>query len=162
MKKIIIRRIIEVICVEIFISALAMSLYFFDLLKDRRVIFFLSAFILVLYLLWTVRCLYRFRVVFDGKKSFFAVNVPIYSVLFATAIIAGFFTKLDEDLYIYSFLFMPFKMFRYAAKIWIFPGSGRMTRPVSALLVSILIAIPVVIIPFYLSTDRKMYIKKVE
>lgn len=157
MKTLIIKRIIEVICVEIFLSLLGMSLYFFNLLNDYRVIFFTSAFILVLYIIWTVRRCYKYRVNHDGKKIYYLVNAPFYLILFGSAIITGIF---DTER-VYSFLFMPFKLFHYAALAWRFPGWGYFTRPVSAALVSILIAIPVVIIPFYLSTDHKAYIKKV-
>ena len=85
------------------------------------------------------------------------MNVPIYFSMFAGAIVTGIF---DTEP-VYTYMFMPFKLFRYATAIWNPFGTEPMSRPLSALLVSVLIAIPVVIIPFFLSTDRKAYIKKI-
>ena len=162
MTKLIIKRIIEVIFVEIFLSALAMSLTFFGLLKDIRVSLLISAFILALYIVWTVIRCYRYRIKHTGKKKYFLVNAPFYLALFLSAIVPGFFIPDNAKDSVYSFLFMPFKLFRYATRIWNPFGDGLMSRPLSALLVSVIIAIPVVIIPFVLSSDRKAYIKKVE
>ena len=162
--KVIIRRIIEVICAEMLISALGASLIYFGIIDSAVSTLIIAIVVTVLYLIWTGICLYKFRVVFDGKRDFFLVNIPIYFTLFAGAIVTGYFKPEP----VYTFLFMPFKLLRIAARfcytkdLWRFPGAGRMTHSVSAAIISIVITILVIIIPFYISTDRKMYIKEVE
>ena len=157
MIKLIVRRIIEVIGVMILLSALVTALDLFGVFKNADIVFYTDLAITVVYIAWTVWCLYKFRVVFDGKKDFFMINAPIYLTMFAGAIVTGIF---DTEP-VYTYLFFPFKLVHYLAMIWRFPGAGRVGRPLSAVIMSIVIAIPVIIIPFYLSTARKTYIKKV-
>lgn len=162
--RVIIRRILEVILAEMVISALGTCLIYFEIINNAVVTLITAAAVTAIYFVWTVRCLYKFRVVFDGRRDYFLINIPIYGALFAGAIVTGIFKPEP----VYSFLFMPFKLLRvaarfcYAVDIWRFPGAGRMTHSVSAIIMSIVFAIPVIIIPFYITTDRKMYIKEVE
>ena len=156
--KYIINRTLDIIGVEIFLSLLAMSLYFTDFYVAYDIVFWAALVVTVIYLGWTVFCLYRFRLFFKGKETFFKVNAPLYGALFAAAIITSLF---DTEPY-YTFLFMPFKLFHFASLCWSFPGAGHMTRPVSAILVSVLIAIPLVLIPGFLTTKRKEKVTYIE
>ena len=153
-----INRTLDIIGVEIFLSLLAMSLYFADFYVAYDVVFWASLTVTVVYLGWTVYCLFRFRLKIEGKKDFFKINAPIYGVLFASAIITSLF---DTEPY-YTFLFMPFKLFHFAALSWSFPGAGHLSRPVSALLVSVIIAIPLVLIPAVITSRRKQKVKYIE
>lgn len=149
------RRTSEIIGVEILISVLATLLYYTGFYSSLPIIFLTTLGLTVVYLVWTVLCLYRFRCNVNGKKRYYVVNLPIYAVLFAGAIVTG---CLDVEP-VYTFLFMPFKLFHFAAQLWSFPGARHMSRPVSAALTSIVIAIPVILIPFFLSTKRKIKLK---
>ena len=122
------------------------------------IVFWAALTVTLIYLGWTVFCLYRFRLYFNGKRTFFLINAPLYGVLFAAAIITSGF---DTEPY-YTFLFMPFKLFHFAALSWSFPGAGYMNRPVSALLISILFAIPLVFIPEVITSKRKQKVKYIE
>ena len=150
-----VRRFIEIIFVEIALSTVTALLSYAGLYKSYQSAFLSCLIITVAYFAWTVYCLMSFRLAVYGKKQYFLVNLPIYALLFAAAIICG---KLDIEP-VYSFLFAPFKFFHYAAKCWAFPGSGRMSRSVSAALVSAGFAIPLVIIPFIISTKHKLKIR---
>ena len=57
---------------------------------------------------------------------------------------------------------MPFKLLHFAAKVWPFPGAGHMSRPVSAALMSVVFAIPVIVMPFFLSTKRKLRMRGIK
>ena len=147
-----IRRVIEIIVVEIFLSALATALSYVGLYDSPQSVFLASLATAVVYFVWTVYCLISFRNSVRGKKVYFLVNVPICAALFAGAIISGMF----ESEPAYTFLFLPFKVFHFAAKIWSFPGAGHMSRPLSTALMSAAIAIPLILIPLIFSTKRKL------
>ena len=155
--KVIIRRIVEVIGVEILLSAICASLIYFEVINNSVITLITAIVVTLIYFIWTVICLYRFRVIFDGKRDFFLINVPIYIALFAGAIVTGYFKPEP----VYTFLFMPFKLLRIAARfcytedVWRFPGAGRITHLISALIMSFVIAIPLSLFLFMCQQNER-------
>ena len=151
MKKYFIERTLDIFLVEFIVSALAASMYFTGLFKNYFIVFLTSLAATFIYLGWTVYCLFTFRMYIKGKKYFYFFNLPLYGILFISAIVTGIF---ETEPY-YTFLFMPFKLFYYARKVWSFPGAGHIDRPVSAAVMSAAILAIVIIIPNIINSHRK-------
>ncbi|MBQ7500225.1 MAG: hypothetical protein IJT91_04960 [Clostridia bacterium] len=151
-----IERIIEVIVVEMFVSALGALLYFTGAFKSFKIVFFVSLAETVILLGWNVYCLYAFRLYIVGKKYYLLFNLPVYGALFLAAIITGCFRTEPY----YTFIFMPFKLFYYAAKVWSFPGAGHIDRPAAAVMMSLVISIPLALMPLIIDSHRKKMLTK--
>jgi hypothetical protein len=151
----ILKRAFEVIAVEILLASAATGLYYVGFYSSRSRVFLVSLLVAVIYFGWTAFNLFQFRDNVRGKGVYFLVNLPLYAVLFAGAILSGNFLPNT----VYAFLFMPFKLLHYAALSWSFRGAGHLTIPVSAALMSAVFALPLFVVPMILSTKRKRMIR---
>ena len=151
MKKYFIERTLDIFVVEFVLSALATALYFTGAFKNYRIVFLVSLAATLIYIGWTVYCLFTFRMYIKGIKYYYFFNLPLYGILFIGAIVTGIF---ETEPY-YTFLFIPFKLFYYTTKIWSYPGAGHIDRPVSAAMMSMIILAIVLIMPKVINSHRK-------
>ena len=157
-RRLYIRRAIEIIVVEILLSTAARAMYDIGYYSTKSFTFIIAFAITAAYFIWTVNRLFHLRLYVDGKKAFYLINAPFYGVLIAGAIALSLF---DTEP-VYAYLFMPFKLLVYAADRWDFPGSAYLTRPVSAVIMSVVFALPVILMPVIVSTKRKSRMMGIE
>ena len=155
------RRFVESVLVEFAISLFAIILSLLKLLKNDIMVFAVCCIFSIAYLVWTVICLFGYRMSIDGKKAYYKTNILIYSIL-SVAVLAVttaiHFVKNAKWLFILklcnSALFFPFKVFHYLGKI-----SGlRIGFAPSAAMLSAIIFIIVLLLPVFV--NKKRYLKR--
>ena len=155
------RRFVEAIIVEFLLSLSIIIFARMGLVKtDLLALIFASVFA-VAYLVWTVICLFGYRISIDGKKTYYITNFLVYSILSALVMsitIAIHFLgsgKLSTCLNLCnSFLFFPFKVFHYLGQ-W---AGLRIGLSLSAAIFSAIIFIIVAVLP--LLVNKPKYLKR--
>ena len=114
------RRFVEAILVEFLLSLSIILFSLMGLVKTDLLALIFSSFFAIAYLIWTVICLFGYRMSIDGKKTYYVTNFFVYSVLSALVLlitIAIHFLGDGKLLYYLklcnSLLFFPFKVFHY-------------------------------------------------
>ena len=155
------RRFVEAILLEFVLSLSILIFFRMGFVKsDLLALMFSSAFA-VIYLVWTVICLFGYRMSIDGKKTYYVTNFFIYSILSAlvltiTVVIhflgdgkLSYYLKLCNSLF-----FFPFKAFHYLG-LW---AGLRIGLSLSAAILLAIIFIIVAVLP--LLVNKPKYLKR--
>ncbi len=155
------RRFVEAILLEFVLSLLIIIFARMGLVKNDLLALIFSSIFAVIYLVWTVICLFGYRMSIDGKKTYYITNFFVYSVLSALVMsitIAIHFLgegKLSYYLKLCnSLLFFPFKVFHYFGRL----AGLRIGFSLSAAIFSVIIFIIVAVLP--LLVNKKKYLKR--
>lgn len=151
------RRFVEAILVEVALSLFAILLYLINFFKNEMLIIVVCSAFAIIYLVWTVICLFGYRISIAGKQTYYKTNLFVYSVLSLAALIvttAIHFVKNSKLLFALklcnSALFFPFKIFHYLGKL---VGLNIGFAP-SAAMFSALIFIIVLLLPVFVNKRR--------
>ena len=155
------RRFVEAILVEFLLSLSIILFSLMGLVKTDLLALIFGSLFAIAYLVWTVVCLFGYRMSIDGKKTYYLTNLFIYSILSALVFavtIAIHYVK-DDKLSYYlklcnSFLFFPFKVFHYLG-LW---AGLRIGLSLSAGILSAIIFIIVIFLPLLINKPK--YLKR--
>ena len=155
------RRLVEAIVLEFVLSLSIILFYLMGLVKTHPLALIFSAVLAVVYLIWTVFCLFGYRMSIDGKKTYYKTNLIIYSILSVIVLsitVAIHFLEHGKLFNILircnAFLFFPFKVFYYLGVV---SGIRIGLAPSAAMLLAIIFII-VIVLP--LLVNKRKYLKR--